>query len=155
MGTKIERKYYDNAKAKRESYLRQVDEELAQRTDEEIAADKEESKRFLDRAFAEVAKKSIEHPKMLNPQKVKTFEKLKKAALWLAEFNDLNICIEDVGQHGAHIKFEAEAYIIQSFGDPIEKDIFLNLIKHCDDLVISSSNGLLTMQFFYEFCDEL
>ena len=73
----------------------------------------------------------------------------------LAELEKLNIVIEEIGQYKAQIKLQGQSFMFPDFAEPIFKEMFIDLIRSADDLAINASGDRLTMQFFFDLCDEL
>lgn len=148
---KIKQRYYTESQKLWDEIKSQEDERKAGLTDQERAQEKEESKRKT----AEIIRQAEERTAMrvINKERLINFGNISDAALWLAKAMGLDIEINTQRDCG-EIELSTDMMIFNGSSGNIRK-VFESLLHSADEVWIQSINGIVTMNFRYEFCDEI
>lgn len=148
---KIKQRYYTESQKLWDEIKSQEDERKAGLTDQERAQEQEESKRKT----AEIIRQAEERTAMrvINKERLINFENISDAALWLAKAMGLDIDINTQCDCG-EIELSTDIMIFNDSSGNIQK-VFESLLHSADEVWIQSINGIVTMNFRYEFCDEI
>ena len=148
---KIKQRYYTESQKLWDEIKSQEDERKAGLTDQERAQGKEESKRKT----AEIIRQAEERTAMrvINKERLINFGNISDAALWLAKAMGLDIEINTQRDCG-EIELSTDMMIFNGSSGNIRK-VFESLLHSADEVSIQSINGIVTMNFRYEFCDEI
>lgn len=148
---KIKQRHYTESQKLWDEIKSQEDERKAGLTDQERAQEQEESKRKT----AEIIRQAEERTAMrvINKERLINFENISDAALWLAKAMGLDIDINTQCDCG-EIELSTDIMIFNDSNGNIQK-VFESLLHSADEVWIQSINGIVTMNFRYEFCDEI
>lgn len=148
---KIEQKYYTESQKLWDEIKSQEDERKAGLTDQERAQEKEESKRKTAEIIRQAEERTV--MRVINKERLINFGNISDAALWLAKAMGLDIEINTQRDCG-EIELSTDIMIFNDSSGNIRK-VFESLLHSADEVWIQSISGIVTMNFRYEFCDEI
>ena len=148
---KIKQRYYTESQKLWDEIKSQEDERKAGLTDQERAQEKEESKRKTAEIIRQAEERTV--MRVINKERLINFGNISDAALWLAKAMGLDIEINTQRDCG-EIELSTDMMIFNDSSGNIRK-VFESLLHSADEVWIQSINGIVTMNFRYEFCDEI
>lgn len=153
---RIEKRYYDLAQAKLAEVENEVRCEEAARTEAEWEMERRKIKEEVQAIYRKQEEYSRQWQKVSDPKRMELYQKLSAQALWMADYADLNIVVEDDGETLGKIILEAKGFIICAGTDRSVNALFSNLFLAADDAYIGAdSNGLCRIEFWFQLYKEV
>lgn len=147
----IEKKYHDETVRLWKKIKQEEEERKAALKDAEKAVEKAETEKEAEAFIRRYEKKQKELIRVVSPERMRTFLKMSKQALYMAELADMNICAKTTGMIG---KIELVTdYFILNFSYPKKmRMIIRGLMDSSDDVIFHAEGNLMHLEFLFELC---
>ena len=152
---RIEKKFYDLAKAQWDEIEEEVHHEKERQTEAEREIEKLKSQEELQKIYQKGEEHARRWKRVPDARRIQLFQKITGQALWMAEYISSNIIVEEKENSFGKIILESGVFVLPSFEDrginkvfsvglvlPIE-DLDLELQTENMDVVISADDYLI------------
>lgn len=89
--------------------------------------------------------------RIVSPERMRTFQRLSKQALHMAELADMNICVKTEGMAGK-IELVTDYFILNHSCPKEMRTIIRGLMDCADDMIFHAKGSLLHLEFLFELC---
>lgn len=153
---RIEKKFYDLAKAQWDEIEEEVHHEKERQTEAEREIEKLKSQEELQKIYQKGEEHARRWKRVPDARRIQLFQKITGQALWMAEYIGSNIIVEEKENSFGKIILESGGFVLPSFEDRGISKVFSNLFLAADDTCVDlSSAGLCKMEFCFRLYQEI
>ena len=168
---RIEKRFYDLAKAQWDEIEKEVRQEEESRTEAEREIEKLKTKKELQEIYRKGEEYASKWKRLPDEKQIQLFHRITKQALWMAESISCNITVEEkenslgkiilesgcfvlpsLGNRAIHKVFSLESgcFVLPSLGNRAIHKVFSNLFLAANDACVDiSSAGLCKIEFCF------
>lgn len=153
---RIEKRYYDLAKAEWDKIAEEVRSQKENLTETEQKIEKQKEKQELQDIYRKYEEHTRQWKRVPDKKRIQTFRKLSSKALSVAEFLGCNIIVEEQENVLGKINLEMDSFVLPSLEDWSLNKVFSMLFLWSDDVFVSAtSSGLCQMEFVFRLNKEV
>lgn len=146
----IERNYYTEDKQLWEKIRCNVEAKQAQLTEDERQQKQECYTAEIRALMAKAEQELKDHPKMPDYKRLAQFQKLTKAALWLAEYCDLDVRVDITETCYGVIQLETDFFLFNDLCPPRISSVLRQLLATANEFSISHTPTTFVLTFFFD-----
>lgn len=153
---RIEKRFYDLAKAEWDGIMEEVRSQKEHLTEAEREIEKQKAKQELEEIYRKHEEYTRQWKRVPDKKRIQMFKQLSENALNVAEFLGCNIVVEDDGNSLGKITLETESFVLPSLDDRFLNKVFSTLFLRSDDVFVSPTpSGLCQMEFVFHLDKEV
>lgn len=147
---KIEKKYHQRAVDFMNEIKREEEKRKSKMSEEEKVAENAQMELEVDSIIQRCNEQRSRKYRIVEPGKLSGFQKIAEHALWLAERGEMDIRVTTENLHGK-IAFATDYFLLNRCTPKEMKMAFMEMIDTADEVSIGVRDGMLDLEFFYDF----
>ena len=153
---RIDKRFYDLAKAQWDEIEKEVRQEEESRTEAEREIEKLKTKKELQEIYRKGEEYASKWKRLPDEKQIQLFHRITKQALWMAESISCNITVEEKENSLGKIILESGCFVLPSLGNRAIHKVFSNLFLAANDACVDiSSAGLCKIEFYFWLYQEV
>ena len=153
---RIEKRFYDLAKAQWDEIEKEVRQEEESRTEAEREIEKLKTRKELQEIYRKGEEYASKWKRLPDEKQIQLFHRITKQALWMAESISCNITVEEKENSLGKIILESGCFVLPSLGSRAIHKVFSNLFLAANDACMDiSPSGLCKIEFCFWLYQEV